>query len=411
MKFLSVCSGIEAASVACEHLNWRALGFSEIEDFPNAVLKYHYPKVNNYGDINNISGETFYGRTDLLIGGTPCQGMSQAGKRKGLDDERSGLAWQFIRLLDEIRPRWFVWENVPGAMSTNGGRDYATIVSEMEKLGYGVAGRILDAKNFGVPQNRRRIFLVGYLGDWRPSFGALFEPESLSRNIEQGKKQKQRASPDVREVSNATNLTQPINNLVCFQENAVRPKGGCNGKGWRDDDVSYTLMATAPSIISYTENRYVYDIQHREDVVRVYDGVAPTLTARCGTGGNNVPLVLDRTDKRVVFESHSMDNKYRQVATSPTVRARWAATDNLPIVLDEDNNENSVVLRRLTPLECERLQGFPDNYTNVPYRGKPSSPKTRRYEALGNSIAVPVLKWIFNRIQLMEDLLKERVDL
>ena len=163
MKFLSLCSGIEAASCAWNPLGWEAVAFSEIEPFPCRVLAHHFPDVPNVEDMTMIKGEEFRGTVDLIVGGTPCQDFSIAGKRAGMDGERSGLARDFARLLREIRPRWFVWENVPGAFSTNGGRDFGTFILSLDELGYGLAWRVLDAQHFGVPQRRRRIFLVGYL--------------------------------------------------------------------------------------------------------------------------------------------------------------------------------------------------------------------------------------------------------
>lgn len=150
------------------------------------ISKVRSFNVEEKGELVDVFNITVEDEHTYIVNGIAtynCQNFSVSGNRQGLDGESSVLAWEYVRLLREIRPRWFVWENVPGALSTNGGRDYASLLKEMEKLGYGVAGRILDAKNFGVPQNRRRIFLVGYLGDWRPPFGVLFERESLSGNI------------------------------------------------------------------------------------------------------------------------------------------------------------------------------------------------------------------------------------
>lgn len=182
MRYLSVCSGIEAASVAWHPLGWEAVAFSEIEAFPSAVLETRWPGVPNLGDMTSIEGEKYHGAVDVLIGGTPCQDFSIAGKRAGLSGERSGLAMHFARLVRDIRPRWLVWENVPGAFSTNGGRDFGAFAGALAELGYGLAWRVLDAQCWGVPQRRRRIFLVGYLGDVRPAGAVLFERESLRRH-------------------------------------------------------------------------------------------------------------------------------------------------------------------------------------------------------------------------------------
>lgn len=179
MRFLSVCSGIEAASVAWRPLGWSAVAFSEIEPFPCAVLAHHYPDVPNWGDMTKYK-EWPDADVDLLCGGTPCQSFSIAGLRKGLDDPRGNLMLTFGAIAGRYRPRWLVWENVPGVLSSNGGRDFGAFLGMLGELGYGVAYRVLDAQYFGVAQRRRRVFVVGYLGDWRRAAAVLFERHGLS---------------------------------------------------------------------------------------------------------------------------------------------------------------------------------------------------------------------------------------
>lgn len=189
----SVCSGIEAASVAWHDLGWKPAFFSEIENFPRAVLAHHFPEVPCHGDFCTIKkGE--YEDIDLLVGGTPCQSFSIAGLRKGMDDERGNLALEFIRLAKRLRPRWILWENVPGVLSSNEGKDFGSFLAALDELGYGYAWRVLDAQNFGVPQRRRRVFLVGYLGDWRPAAAVLFEPQSMCGNPAPSRKARQTTS-------------------------------------------------------------------------------------------------------------------------------------------------------------------------------------------------------------------------
>ncbi|NLH98358.1 MAG: DNA cytosine methyltransferase, partial [Chthonomonadales bacterium] len=180
MNYLSVCSGIEAATVAWHPLGWHPVAFSEIEPFPCAVLKHHYPDVPNLGDMTKYKEWNVEQPVDLVVGGTPCQSFSVAGLRKGLDDPRGNLALVFLGLVDHLRPRWVVWENVPGVLSSSGGRDFGSFLGALEELGYGFAYRVLDAQYFGVAQRRRRVFVVGHLGDWRPAAAVLFESHSLS---------------------------------------------------------------------------------------------------------------------------------------------------------------------------------------------------------------------------------------
>ena len=275
-RYLSVCSGIEGATVAWHHLGWMPAAFAEIDKFPSAVLKHHYSQIPNFGNFTKVKGDE-YGAINLLVGGTPCQDFSVAGLRAGMDGDRGQLTIEFARLAERLRPRWLVWENVPGVLSSDGGRAFGTFLGILGKLGYGIAYRVLDAQYFGVPQRRRRVFVVGYLGDWRRAAAVLFERACFEGNNQAGKKSKGR-----------------IANTI---------KAGYF-KCWND-------LANVANL--------------------------------CDAG------------------------KFG---------------------------------RRLTPLECERLQGFPDNYTKI----NPQTADGPRYKALGNSFAVPVVRWIGERIQEVENL-------
>ena len=177
MRYLSLFSGIEAASVAWGPLGWEPVCFAELDEFPSAVLAERYPEVPNVGDVTKMNWKKYRNKVDLVVGGSPCQSFSIAGKREGLQGE-SGLMFEYIRAVREIRPRWFLWENVPGALSSENGEAFRQLLSEMDKLGYGLAWRVLDAQFFGVAQRRRRLFLVGRLGAC-PPVEVLAEPESL----------------------------------------------------------------------------------------------------------------------------------------------------------------------------------------------------------------------------------------
>ena len=187
MTYGSVCSGIEAASVAWEPLGWRPAWVAEIDPFARAVLAHHYPEVRNLGDFTAIRGHWLrrIGTTPVehLVGGTPCQAFSVAGHRLGVDDPRGNLTLEFLRAVKRLRPRWVVWENVPGVLSIDSGRTFGTILRTLAQLGYGTAYRILDAQHFGVPQRRRRVFVVGFAGAWQAAAAVLFERESLRRDL------------------------------------------------------------------------------------------------------------------------------------------------------------------------------------------------------------------------------------
>ena len=188
MNYLSVCSGIEAATVAWHDLNWKAIGYSEIEKFPSEVLHHHYPNVTNFGDMTKYKDWNINESVELLVGGTPCQSFSLAGLRKGLDDPRGNLALVFCGLLDHFKPKWFIWENVPGVSSSNRGRDFGSFLGAVAKLGYGFSYRVLDAQYFGIAQRRKRVFVVGHFGSWEPSAKVLFERDCLSGDIKASKR-------------------------------------------------------------------------------------------------------------------------------------------------------------------------------------------------------------------------------
>jgi len=194
MKYISVCSGIEAASVAWHELGWEPVAFSEIEPFPSEVLKTRFPYVPNWGDMTNYKNWPD-ATINLLVGGTPCQSFSVAGLRQGLKDPRGNLMLTFLAIAERYKPRWIVWENVPGVLSSNGGKDFGSFLGALGELGYGWAYRVLDAQWFGVAQRRRRVFVVGCLGDQRAASEVLFESESVSRNPAPSREKRQAVAP------------------------------------------------------------------------------------------------------------------------------------------------------------------------------------------------------------------------
>lgn len=200
MRFISLFSGIEAASVAWGPLGWEAAAFAEIEPFPCAVLKYRFPDVPNLGDVTKIDWRSFVeesGPVDLICGGSPCQSFSIAGGREGLDGE-SRLMYEYIRAVDEVRPRWLLWENVPGVFSIDGGRAFGILIDALEELGYGLAWRTLDAQFFGVAQRRRRCFVVGHIGDVGRAAAVLFDSESVRGNTLTGREKRAALAEDAR---------------------------------------------------------------------------------------------------------------------------------------------------------------------------------------------------------------------
>ena len=332
MRYGSVCSGVEAATVAWHPLGWEPQWFSEIEPFPSAVLAHHYPEVPNLGDMTKFK-EWTDDPIDLLVGGTPCQSFSIAGLRKGLDDPRGNLMLTFVAIAARYRPRWVVWENVPGVLSSNGGRDFGTFLTALGEVGYGFAYRVLDAQYFGVAQRRRRVFVVGCLGDWRRAAAVLFERESLSGHPAPSRE----AREDV-----AKTLTRGVGQRYDFESETLPVAFGAQNSAGQGDSVSYHVTPTLD--------------KSKTPAVAFGGDLARTLSARhdsspCADRGMDVVSV-------------------------------------------------GAAVRRLTPRECERLQGFPDDYTLIPYRNKPAADGPR-YKAMGNSMAVPVMRWIGERIQMV----------
>ena len=395
MKYLSVCSGIEAASVAWQPLGWEAVGFSEIEKFPSQVLAHHYPDVPNFGDMTKYK-EWNLDTVNLLVGGTPCQSFSVAGLRKGLEDPRGNLMLTYCGLLDWFRPQWFVWENVPGVLSSNGGRDFGSFLGALAELGYGFAYRVLDAQYFGVAQRRRRVFVVGHFGDWRPAARALFESESLRGD-----------SPPSREARKETSVFTP-SSIGGYRSGAgtLRASGGDLGGG------SEHLIAQP-----------VYEVHHQDARVKEANGVCQTMTSRWGTGRGNVPLTYGIPGNWIGRKPENGGNAVEpmnNIAPCLTKADQHGVAHPMvvhgtqdPCVSDiafaqgRNNGAENVIahqmaVRKLSPVECERLQGFPDHYTDIKPNGK-ATPYSPRYKTLGNSMAVPVMVWIGQRIKQVEN--------
>ena len=378
MKYLSLCSGIEAATVAWHPLGWEAVAYSEIERFPSEVLAHHYPNTPNLGDMTKFKEWSIESNVDLLVGGTPCQSFSVAGLRKGLDDPRGNLMLTYLAIAKHYQPSWVVWENVPGVLSSNGGRDFGSFLGGLAECGYGFAYRVLDAQYFGVAQRRRRVFVVGYLGDWRRAAAVLFERESLSGNPAPSRKKGEdpakcltRGAGQRCDFETEDLITQPIafdayNQTTSDTVTALR----CAAGGVFDNTVAQ------PTIVHGTQDPCVSDIAFAQgrnnggenvlvQPVATHD-VAGTMLSRNSSGGF----------------SNSIDH----------ASAGYMALQ-------------SMAVRRLTPKECERLQGFPDNYTDIKSKNKPT-PDGPRYKALGNSMAVPVMAWIGKRINEVETICK-----
>lgn len=391
--------------------------------------------MKHLGDITLIRRDEIE-PVDCIIGGSPCQDLSVAGKRAGLSGARSGLFMEQIRIVKEMRrkygkPRYMVWENVPGAFSSNRGEDFRIVLEEIVKVvdesatvpqppkgrwahagcvvgdGYSVAWRVHDAQFWGVPQRRRRIALVAdFGGESAPEI--LFERDSVSGSSETGGATREGAAGNTESDADQT--------VWCLQGNGIdrADTAGCNGRGWRED-VSYTLNTidrpaifavatqqggaeittndvcptiTAAAGMSGNNQPWVcYDMTYANDVIRESSDISPTLQSRMGTGGNQIPLTFSNQGFGSIIESDV-------ASTQCSSQSRLSSLD-LSI--------QGGTVRRLTPLECERLQGFPDGWTDIgdwiDTKGKKhKSADAPRYKALGNSIALPFWLWMLRRM-------------
>jgi len=394
VRYVSLFSGIEACSVGWKDLDWKPVAFADFDEFPSAVLKHHYPEVPNAGDVLKHDWTQYKGKCELIVGGSPCQSFSHAGKRLGMDDPRGNLALHYLRIVRDIQPKWFIYENVPGLLSSNGGEDFASFLGEVAELGYGFAYRVLDAQYFGVPQRRRRVFVVGCAdGDWRSAAAILFDKSCLIGDSAKGGS----------EGKNATLFSQAS---VGDESRGLPQRRGIV----HCEKVGPTMTSSGPPY-SRTGNERV---EHEALVVQKQNAIGfshtqgldcqpstnhfPTLRAE----GNGMAVSLPIHDKATRFkgggEGRNDDGASNFLGVGKETDPMYALTAN------DNHMVFHHIVRRLTPIECERLQGFPDNYTQVAWKGKPAEecPDGHRYKALGNSMAVPVMRWIGERIDMLD---------
>jgi DNA (cytosine-5)-methyltransferase 1 len=412
MNYATLCSGIEAPSMGWHGLGWNPMFFSEIEPFPKAVLKHHYPNVPDHGDMTKYKEWPNDRPIDLICAGTPCQSFSVAGLRKGIEDPRGNLTLTFLGVLERYRPTWVVWENVPGVLS-DGTNAFGQFIAGLSELGYGVSWRVLDAQYFGVAQRRRRVFVVGCLGNWRAAASVLFESNCLSGDSAPSREKRQRVT------------------------GTAQKSVGAEGKWWDGGQVASTITTRSDSQRMPDKDNFqaiIFEPRSPDGVPRIHDNISPTLNTMgggqrepcvawnitfCDTNGTrkdreNGGLYINKTDTANTITGAGVGTS---VAHTFKIRSGcegggkgYLGQDEAAFTLDTTQSQNlmtSTAIRRLTPIECERLQGFPDNYTQIPFRNKPphQCPDGPRYKALGNSMAVPVLKWIGERINEINKLL------
>jgi DNA (cytosine-5)-methyltransferase 1 len=409
---------MEAASVAWHPLQWTPVGFSEIEPFPCAILKHRFPNVPNYGDITKHAEWPIQpGAVDLLVGGSPCQSFSVAGLRKGMADPRGNLALVFLGLADRIKPKWIIWENVPGVLSSNGGKDFGSFLGALGELGYGFAYRVLDAQNFGVPQRRRRVFVVACLGagGWESAAKVLFEPESLRGDSSTSRKKGKGVAPDAGGGSKEGCLPRTVG-TICADSHpgAYTGQDAYTGRlipsHWEGSDIHPTLNQCHNIGSPGYSNQELFSqkgaglvpvpIQDGRDIEKHQNGL--------GVGKPGDPAyTVDTTGSQaagVIAIQGTIIGRSKNAGPQGI-----GATEGGPMFTLTKSDVHGVAMqpmavRRLTPRECERLQGFPDDWSLMPWKGKPvdQCPDGPRYKACGNSMAVPCMSWIGKRIAKIE---------
>ena len=433
MNYLSACSGI-----GCDHLgapeNWHCIGHSEIAPFPAAVLDHRWPSVTNFGDLNDYQNWKLPAQPDIIIGGTPCQSFSTAGAKRGFDDPRGQLTIKYFEMVTRILPRWFVWENVPHAIS----EALPLVVDALTESGYSCAWRIFDSLGFGVPQRRRRLFVIGHLGDWRRAAAVLFDGRGsgwIPKSRDTGK--------DAAGVPGSLNRAyQPhridrridgrphvgtLQSQMGERGNSVPMVYHPHGNDCRIDEAEATGTLTAtmgkgggnvPIVYSQTRQRGRNEFSAGDSAATLMSSMhksdsKPMVYCPGGSPGDrNRGGVIHKQDymgcldgkggvggatKAVVYASQRFDS-CKESDNATTLRAHVPDCTHADIHYDQGG------LRFLTPEECERLMGIPTGHTRIPWRGKPADqcPTGHRYQAIGNGMVVDLAGWLFRRIDFAD---------
>ena len=283
IRYISLFSGIEAATVAWHQLGWKPIAYAEIEPFPKAVLRQHYPEVPDLGDMTKVDWKQYHHAADVVVGGSPCQAFSIAGLRKALDDPRGQLMLEYLRACAEIDPEWIVWENVPGVLSAEHGRAFQSLLEAVAELwpDGGAAWRVLDAQFFGVAQRRERVFLVVNTRDWRRAAPVLFERESLCWDYPSSREKREALAGGT--AGGVGNADSGIGNLTPGENQSRRVHSS--------DGIAPTLQARENG--GHDQSAVMRDFHQQDGRFKVseHPDLSNTLTSHMGTGGNNVPLV------------------------------------------------------------------------------------------------------------------------
>ena len=407
MNYISLFSGIEAASVAWGPLGWTPVAFAEIEPFCCDLLAKRFPEVPNRGDVSGVDWTEYEGSVDVAIGGSPCQAFSLAGRRLGLMDERGQLMLEFVRCVREAKPRWVIWENVPGVLSQDRGRAFGTLLGELEDCGYALAWRVLDAQFFGVPQRRRRVFLIGHPVPGCAA-GVLFEPDCMRGDNPPSREKRAQLAADAQRRAGCGHRVLPFDTTQM-----TSPQNGSNPQ-WGDPCHPLCAQGHTPTVcIGFSAGQSA-----TAGSIAAQPEIAPTL--RAGESGTNqvssvcyaiAGNIIGREPENGGHHLGVEDDGAMFTLTTADRHAVCMADDTARAAVDEDlagtlkcggmppTVAYDYIVRRLMPVECERLQGFPDGWTDL--GGTPDAP---RYKACGNSMAVPVIRHIGRRIEAVDSI-------
>lgn len=464
MRYGSVCSGIEAASVAWESLGWQPAWFAEIEAFPSAVLAHHWPHVTNLGDMTKIAAAVRAGdieAPDVLVGGTPCQAFSIAGLRNGLEDERGRLTLSYVELANAIddkrrergeKEAIIVWENVPGVLSSKdnafgcflaglagesselqpaGGKwTHAGCVSGPERT---IAWRVLDAQFFGVAQRRKRVFVVASARKGFDPAEVLFEFESVRRDTPPRREPQTAVTADTGNgAEGGSHWDNPANpHPTLNQSNNIGGIGASNQEIFAQRGAGIVSAYRMTAFGEYSGDGTASTVKARDykdatDLAVTYSDISRTLLSKSNSSmaeDLDTYAIHGTQDPDTNHElAHTLGRNHGQenaIITEPYTIAIRGREEGSTVEVRNDGTANALLtpnggragmgvgavgwgmqVRRLTPVECERLQGFPDNHTLISWRGKDAAdcPDGQRYKAIGNSMAVPVMRWIGERI-------------
>ena len=369
---VSLFAGVGGFDLAFKRAGINVTAAVEIDKKCRDVLALQFPETKLFEDVKGVTGEQlistgFIPERGIIAGGFPCQDLSIAGLRKGLGGERSGLFHEIIRLTDELKPQFLILENVAGLLSSKQGKDMGIVITALVERGYGICWRVLDSQNYGVPQRRRRVFIVASLGDHRRPVEILFERESGFWNLETSRKKRKTIT---RKAETSVAVTS-------FQK-AKRAQSVDDYESWVEAEVVPTLnvfdSGDSRTTTIVTQEPVLFE-GNRVGDPRFHENVSPSVIARWGTGGNNVPLTLAQRQSNSEFVID-------KVSSTVTAHEHKQFSD---LIIGEP------VVRRLTPKECERLQGFPDDWTA-------SQADSSRYKMMGNAVTVPVVEWIARRM-------------